>query len=279
MEILANLNVESREEEEMETPASLNVKIREEEVMETLGPNPSTPPNHQHSRVAQATGFSYEFQSTSDVDLPPLNNSKTQLSDDNCVTSNLHHDNRNVRKLRFEHRALAPGDSNEIKGTVVRKNTKIRGIMKKIRKSQVQVVDPKICVPPEIKLPCRFQGHVPPGTQQLLLHLLSVYSTELTIGCHGILTAMLERYTVFLGELNHGNIDKLYGFILRDNTPEILMEYAVFLRKIMTEVPWQWAQDSSNAGPIRYYSRNRRRRKDRSSLPYGYTDQKMDTGD
>ena len=37
---------------------------------------------------------------------------------------------------------------------------------------------------------------------------------------------MLERYTVFLGELNHGNIDKLYGFILRDNTPEILMEYA-----------------------------------------------------
>jgi serine/threonine protein kinase len=30
----------------------------------------------------------------------------------------------------------------------------------------------------------------------------------------------------FLSELNHENIVKLYGFILRDNTPEILMEYA-----------------------------------------------------
>ena len=37
---------------------------------------------------------------------------------------------------------------------------------------------------------------------------------------------MSERNAVSLSELNHGNIDKLYGFILRDNTPEILMEYA-----------------------------------------------------
>lgn len=130
------------------------------------------------------------------------------------------------------------------------------------------------------------QGHVLPGTQQSLSHLLSVYSThprELAIGCHGILTTrynqptdlgeyeegvwsgkghqfvkdagsgsygcvklyrdnttnvefvkkqILKRDAVFLyevkilSEINHGNIAQLYGFILRDNTPEILMEYA-----------------------------------------------------
>ena len=130
------------------------------------------------------------------------------------------------------------------------------------------------------------QGHVLPGTQQSLSHLLSVYSTyptELAIGCHGILTTrynlptelgeyeegvwsdkghqfvknvgsgsygfvklyrdnatnvefvkkqIFKRDAVFLyevkilSEINHGNIAQLYGFILRDNTPEILMEYA-----------------------------------------------------
>jgi hypothetical protein len=29
-----------------------------------------------------------------------------------------------------------------------------------------------------------------------------------------------------LSEINHENIAQLYGFILRDNIPEILMEYA-----------------------------------------------------
>jgi hypothetical protein len=66
METLANLNVEIREEEEMGTLANLNGVMQVEDIAEenvSIGPNPSTPPNHLHSRVAQATGFSYEFQS------------------------------------------------------------------------------------------------------------------------------------------------------------------------------------------------------------------------
>jgi hypothetical protein len=64
METPTNLNVEIREEEEMETFANLNVEMQVEAIPEknvSIGPNPSTPPNHR-SMVAQAAGFSYGSQ-------------------------------------------------------------------------------------------------------------------------------------------------------------------------------------------------------------------------